>query len=120
MQRFVPTVLSMLVIAVASPSVVKAQSMPVDSSALNPVVTANPAVSQLTPFDLSFLAYRGYLQDQGIPGGQLLVSELEAGTVSAKDVVQAAIKAHRLPEQMLTDQSYSQALESQLKSFSED
>ena len=121
MKRFISAVLSTLVISVASSSAVRAQSETVDSSALNPgfnpEVTSNPS-SQITPFDLAFLAYRGYLQDEGIPSGQLLVTQIQVGNVSAETVVQAAIKAHRLSEQMLTDQGYLHALE--CKSFSED
>ncbi|MER3478781.1 MAG: hypothetical protein C4287_22890, partial [Leptolyngbya sp. ERB_1_2] len=90
MKRFIAAVLSTLVIAVASPSTVKAQSDSVDSSVSNPATTSNPVGDQLTPFDLAFFAYRGYLQDEGIASGQLLATELEAGNVSAKDIVQAA------------------------------
>jgi hypothetical protein len=123
MKRFMSAVLSTLVISVASSSAVRAQSETVDSSALNPGfnpgVTSNPS-SQITPFDLAFLAYRGYLQAEGIPSGQLLVTQIQVGNVSAETVVQAAIKAHRLSEQMLTDQGYLHALEGQLNAFSED
>ncbi len=118
MQRFIPAILSTLLIAVASPSAVKAQSETVDSSVSRPVVSN--ADSQLSPFDLAFFAYRGYLEDQGIPSGQLLVSELEAGNLSAKEIVQGAIKAHRLSEQTLTDNGYLHSLESQLEVFLED
>ncbi len=120
MKRLIAAVLSTLVIAVASPSAVKAQSDSVDSSASNLVTISNPVDSQLTPFDLAFFAYRGYLKDEGIPSGQLLATDLEAGNVSAKDIVQAAIKAHRLSEQMLTDPGYLNALESELHLFLED
>src|SRR5689334_19050259 len=120
MKRFMSAVLSTLVISVASSSAVRAQSETVDSSAFNPGVTSNPSNSQLTPFDLAFLAYRGYLQDEGIPSGQLLVTQIQVGNVSAEAVIQAAIKAHRLSEQMLTDQGYLHALEGQLNAFSED
>jgi hypothetical protein len=119
MKRFMSAVLSTLVISVASSSAVRAQSETVDSSALNPTMTSNPS-SQITPFDLAFLAYRGYLQAEGIPSGQLLVTQIQVGNVSAETVVQAAIKAHRLSEQMLTDQGYLHALEGQLNAFSED
>jgi hypothetical protein len=115
MKRLIAAVLSTLVIA-GSPSAVKAQSNSVDSSASN-LVTLSNVDSQLTPVDLAFFAYRGYLKDQGIPSGQLLAAELEAGNVSAKDIVQAAIKAHRLSEQMLTDPGYLNSLESALDLF---
>ncbi len=118
MKRLITAVLSTLIIAVASPSAVKAQSQTVDSSASNPVTISNPA--DISPFDLAFFAYRGYLQDQGIPSGQLLATDLEDGNVSAKDIVQAAIKAHRLSEQTLTDQGYLNSLESELHLFLED
>ncbi|MEH2393478.1 MAG: hypothetical protein V7K21_18080 [Nostoc sp.] len=74
--------------------------------------------SYLKPFNTTFLAYQGYFKEQGIPSGGALVSEFQIGKVTAKDVVQAAVKANKLPAQVLNDKSYLNAVESQLTSLS--
>ncbi|MDZ8259211.1 hypothetical protein [Nostoc sp. ChiQUE01b] len=71
----------------------------------------------LQPFNLAFLAYQGYLKDQGIPSGGTLLFKYQTGFLTAKDVVQAAIRANKLPAQVLNDQSYVNAVELQMKSF---
>ena len=84
----------------------------------NNLRTNSPNVSYLQPFNTTFLAYQGYFKEQGIPSGGALVSEFQTGKVTAKDVVQAAVKAKKLPAQVLNDQSYLNAVESQLTSLS--
>jgi len=74
--------------------------------------------SYLQPFNTAFLAYQGYLKEQGIPSGGALISAYKIGSLTAKDVVQAAIRANKLPAQVLNDSSYLNAVESQLTSFS--
>ncbi|MEH2255052.1 hypothetical protein [Nostoc sp.] len=71
----------------------------------------------LQPFNLAFLAYQGYLKEQGIPSGGTLLFKYQTGNLTAKDVVQAAIRANKLPAQVLNDQSYVNAVELQMKSF---
>ena len=80
--------------------------------------TNSSNASYLKPFNTTFLAYQGYFKEQGIPSGGALVFECQTGKVTAKDVVQAAIKANKLPAQVLNDQSYLNAVESQLTSLS--
>ncbi|MEI1374050.1 hypothetical protein PQG02_22020 [Nostoc sp. UHCC 0926] len=87
----------------------------VDSSTLR---TNSSNASYLQPFNTTFLAYQGYFKEQGIPSGGALVSEFQIGKVTAKDVVQAAVKANKLPAQVLNDRSYLYAVESQLTSLS--
>ncbi len=74
-------------------------------------------VSYLQPFNIAFLAYQGNLKEQGIPSGSALISEYQIGKLTAKDVVEAAIRANKLPAQVLNDSSYLNALESQLISL---
>ncbi|MGF1936378.1 MAG: hypothetical protein RM347_018655 [Nostoc sp. ChiQUE02] len=79
----------------------------------------NPTdANYLQPFNTAFLAYQGYLKNQGIPSGSALISEYQIGNLTAKDVVQAAVRANKLSAQVLNDQSYLNAVESQLTSFS--
>ena len=84
----------------------------------NTLRTNSSNASYLQPFNTTFLAYQGYFKEQGIPSGGALVSEFQIGKVTAKDVVQAAVKANKLPAQLLNDQSYLNAVESQLTSLS--
>ncbi|AFY33543.1 hypothetical protein [Calothrix sp. PCC 7507] len=80
----------------------------------------NNTSNYLKPFNVAFLAYQGYLQDQGIPSASALVFEYQKGSLTANDVVQAAVKANKLPAEVLNDQDYLSAVESQLTSFSRD
>lgn len=80
----------------------------------------NNTRNYLKPFNVAFLAYQGYLQDQGIPSASDLVFEYQKGSLTANDVVQAAVKANRLPAEVLNDQGYLSAVETQLTSFSRD
>lgn len=70
---------------------------------------------QLSPFNLAFLAYQGYLEGQGIPSDNDLRNAIASGTITAQDIMQAAVKANRLSEQTLGDQGYRNNLEVQLK-----
>ncbi|MBN3880482.1 MAG: hypothetical protein HWQ42_30350 [Nostoc sp. JL23] len=71
----------------------------------------------LQPFNIAFLAYQGYLKEQGIPSGGTLLFKYQTGYLTAKDVVQAAIRANKLPAEVLNDQGYVNAVELQMRSF---
>ncbi len=78
----------------------------------NPIET-----KYLQPFNIAFLAYQGYLKEQGIPSGGTLLFKYQTGYLTAKDVVQAAIRANKLPSEVLDDRGYVNAVELQMKSF---
>jgi hypothetical protein len=84
----------------------------------NTLPTNSPNASYIQPFNTAFLAYQGAFKEQGIPRGSALISEYQIGKLTAKDVVQAAIKTNKLPAQVLNDLGYLNAVESQLTSFS--
>jgi hypothetical protein len=91
------------------PTIARAQiTVLVDSS-------KNSMAEQLSPFNLAFLSYQGYLEAQGIPSDGSLRDVIASGTVTAQDIMQAAVKANRLSEQTLGDQGYRNNLEVQLK-----
>jgi hypothetical protein len=69
---------------------------------------------QISPFDLTYLAYQGNLKDQGIPSYGALIDAIAFGRVTAQKVMEAAVRANRLPEQTLTDRNYRSALQTQL------
>ncbi|MDZ7965617.1 MAG: hypothetical protein RM368_11680 [Nostoc sp. DedSLP03] len=71
----------------------------------------------LQPFNIAFLAYQGYLKEQGIPSYGTLLFKYQTGYLTGKDVVQAAIRAKKLPAEVLNDRGYVNAVELQMKSF---
>ncbi|MFN6485996.1 MULTISPECIES: hypothetical protein [unclassified Nostoc] len=78
----------------------------------------NPTETKyLQPFNIAFLAYQGYLKEQGIPSGGTLLFKYQTGYLTAKNVVKAAIRANKLPAKVLNDQGYVNAVELQMKSF---
>jgi hypothetical protein len=121
MQRSISTLLTTLLLSAAIlPAAVKAQDIKISPTSLNPYVANQSSTNQLSPFNLSYLAYRGYLEDQGIPSSSELIDSLMSGTITAQDVMQAAVKVNRLPEKTLNDQSYRFALEGLLHGFTTD
>ncbi|AFY45611.1 hypothetical protein [Nostoc sp. PCC 7107] len=74
-------------------------------------------VRGIQPFNLVYLAYQGNLKSQGIPSGSTLISQHQIGNLNAKDLVQAAVKAKKLPNQFLHDYTYLSAVDVQLSSL---
>lgn len=52
---------------------------------------------------ITFLAYQGCLEDRGIPSDGDLRNAIASGTITAQDIMQAAVKANRLSDQTLGD-----------------
>lgn len=92
---------------------------PRTAQSFNPSVTALSTVDEPSPFNLAYLAHQGYLKDQGIPDRAALVDATATRTMTAQDLMQAAIKAKRLPERTLSEQAYHFNLENQLQAFIE-
>ncbi|MEH2110815.1 hypothetical protein [Nostoc sp.] len=117
MRRSISTMLTTLLLCAAIlPAAAQSQTAPIS---LNPYA-ANQHRAQIRPFNLVTLAYQGYLKDQGIPSNGVLMSAIASGTITAQDIIQAAVKANRLPEQTLSDQGYRHNLEDQLQEFTAD
>lgn len=87
---------------------------------LNPSVVNQVFVKQLNPFNLAYLAYQGYLKNQGIPGYGALLIGISSGEITAQNIIQAAVKVNLLPEQSLRDESYRDYVEDQLKELTEE
>ena len=121
MQRYTFVIISALLIPpVLATSVAAQMSIPPQTkTTYNPYVVSTRA-SQITPFNLAYLAYRGYLHNAGIPSGDILISAHQSGRVTAKDIVQSAVKTNQLPQQTLSDQGYLNALEEQLSELTAD
>lgn len=79
------------------------------------VAHARPNSSQITPFNLTYLAYQGYFKNQGIPAAGALIDSIVPHKITAQDLIRAAIKTHLLSEQTLSDRDYIYNLESQMQ-----
>lgn len=114
MKRSLIAGLSMLLVsAIAIP----AKAEPNAPTAVNPYVAGSDVVKQLNPAELATLASRGYLKAQGIPSYSILSSQYELGQVTAKDIVEAGVKANRIAATVLEDSGYINAVDWHLRSM---
>ena len=121
MKRSISTLLTTLLFSTAIlPTAAFAQTTRAPQTSLNPYVTALRSANQVSPFNLAYLAYQGYLEDQGIPSNGALIDAIASSNVTAQNLMQAAVKANRLSEQMLTDQGYRLALAGELDGLAQD
>lgn len=72
---------------------------------------------QITAVNLVTQAYRGALKDQGIPSYQALNLSYKRRTITAKDVVEAAVKANMIEGAAVDDRSYLMVVDAQLKAL---
>jgi len=83
--------------------------------AFAPVANAETVnASRLSAFDLASLAYQGRLSNEGIPGYGALEANLQSGSITAEDVIEAAIEAGRLSEGTQDNRSFVSAVDLQL------
>lgn len=121
MKRSISTLLTTLLFSAAIlPAAGYAQTTGETQTSFNPHVTNSTSVNQVSPFNLAFLAYQGYLEEQGIPSNGTLLDAIATGKITAQNLMQAAVKANRLPEQALSDRGYRSALEGELDGLRED
>ena len=76
-------------------------------------------VRRTEAFNLVSSAYRGDFEDQGINSYAVLVSNYEAGELTAEDLIQAAIDAGELSPGAMEDASYVEAVDAQLNALTE-
>jgi hypothetical protein len=101
-----------LLLSLAPPRSVTAIDRPSHEATI--ASTNNPS---LTPFQLVALAYQGTYRPQGIPGFAGLISAYHFRTITAQDVIAAAIAAKELTPAVLTDRDYVSAVDLQLFSL---
>ncbi len=80
-----------------------------------PRPTPPRAAFEATPFDLSFLAFRGELKGEGIPTGGSLCEAVSTRSVDAAIVADAALYSGHISPADAADGSYLNALEMQLE-----
>ena len=117
MERAISILIATLLIGnVSLPTATDAQTTSAVSTSIDSHTQANSqlAATQPSPFDLTYLAYQGGLKDQGIPSYGALIDAIAYGRVTAQKLMQAAVRANRLPESTLTDRGYRSALQLQL------
>lgn len=114
MKRLIIGSFSLLVASAIAAPAIRAQENLYHASEQRHAATA---VNQITPFNLAYLAYRGELRNQGIPGYSGLVSAYQDGRVSAESLVQTAITTNLLSENALNDEGYINAVDAQLRDF---
>ncbi|WP_460200431.1 hypothetical protein [Scytonema sp. NUACC21] len=106
--------LSLLLVFFATAPAVKA-----DNRAANPNLLGNTSssVTQIEPFNLVHLAYQGYLENQGIPSYGNLIMAYQVKQITAEDIVRSAVNSKMLPPQVMTDQEYKNAVNTQLENL---
>jgi hypothetical protein len=83
--------------------------------AMSTATIGNDSVNtKLTPFTLVSLAYQGEYRPQGIPGFGSFKTGISSESITAKDLVKAAIDANQLTPDTQTDRAYLNAVEQQL------
>lgn len=106
--------LSVLLLFAATAPTLRAET------AVNPRENSTATISELNPFNLVHLAYRGYFRDQNIPGYSAFLSAYDTGKVSSKDIVQSAVKKNKLSSQVLDDRGYLRSVEAHLERLRRD
>jgi len=114
MKRLIVAVLSTLALVATLAPAGEAQVATVNSSFPE---SAEAAGMGVTPFNLVFLAYQGFLESEDIPMAGGLVSQYRTGRISAEDLVQAAIAMNRLSPDAINDRRYIRAVDNQLGSL---
>ncbi|WP_088240339.1 hypothetical protein [Calothrix rhizosoleniae] len=78
----------------------------------------NQVTRNVKPFNLVFLGYQGYFQEQGIPSNGAFVNRVRYGDISAEDLVKSAIALGRLSPDTINNRIYLNAVANQLNSIS--
>jgi hypothetical protein len=105
--------LSVMLLASMSTPAVRAE-IPRENAYNYPAQDTPSFNSQITPFNLVGLAYQGFLKNQGIPSGGILINLYQNREITGKDLVESAVKANRLSPEVLNDSGYIADVDNQL------
>jgi hypothetical protein len=115
MKRFAIIGLSILCLSLATTTSVKAGTRSETIAISIATIANNPTVNtEITPFALVSLAYQGHYRTQGIPGFGSFRNGIYSETITAKDLVKAAIEVKQLAPETQADHVYLNAVELQL------
>lgn len=76
-------------------------------------------VRRTEAFNLVSSAYRGDFEDQGVNSYAVLITNYEAGELTAEDLIQAAVDAGELSPSAMEDASYVEAVDTQLNALTQ-
>ncbi len=112
MKRFALVGLSILCLSLAATTSVKAETRTATIAMSTAAIVNNPIVNEkITPFGLVSLAYQGEYRAQGIPGFSSFEVAISNKTITAQDLVKAAIATNQLTPDTLTNAAYLNAVE---------
>ncbi|MBE9207338.1 hypothetical protein IQ244_12540 [Nostoc sp. LEGE 06077] len=114
MKNLILSSLSLLLISTAIAPAYGREKTVANSTAL---VSSEDFTTSIKPFNLVSLAYQGQLKNPGIPGYGSLLQAYETRQISAKDVVNSAFLANKLPSQFLNNREYINAVKNILDGF---
>jgi hypothetical protein len=83
----------------------------------SPMANVTTVRTHLNASETVQLAYQGYLANEGVPGYLGLLSGYQSQRITAQDVVEAAVKSHRLPMGVEADQTFIKAVNVELRSL---
>jgi hypothetical protein len=113
MKRFILGGLSVLLLSAAVVPAAQAEMAPA-----TPPANADTIGMAVTPFNLVFLAYHGFFEDEGISKYNTLISDYQVGRVTAQNLIQVGITMRRLAPDTLMNRAYVNSVERQLQSLS--
>ncbi len=65
---------------------------------------------EATPFELGYLAYRGYFEEQGIASYSTFLQDLNSGKLSTQDIIAAGVESGRISPSVMEDEGYENSL----------
>ena len=104
MKSIIVASLSILALSLATATTVKAA--PLKECSMKVVTNSLTTGTVITPFELVSRGYKGAYKAQGIPSFSLFISDTRRGTITAKNLVQAAIDAKELAPELINDRNY--------------
>jgi hypothetical protein len=103
MKHFLLTSLSILCLSLATTTSIEAAPR---TAQISKLTTTDDISTKITPFELVSRAYQGSYQSQGIPGFGGFLAASSTKTITAKDLVKAAIDAKQLAPETQSDLNY--------------
>lgn len=90
---------------------------PVDQPMSRPIGDQDQTGYEMDPFDLSYYAYQGNLESEGIPGYLSLLSSIRNGQIQAADLIEAAVESGDLSSSALEDNQFEREVQNILDSL---